>query len=136
MGRRRDPEMLTGHVCRFCGEGIAWGAILRVLRTDPGQPGYLQKESACHAECLARVLRPEVPLAFARHWNGKAPLPDDAADIAGAPCAICAEPIAPARVVRLRIQRPTGTVKAPEFDEQSLALHADCLAAVSLSRLG
>ena len=30
------------------------------------------------------------------------------------------------RVV-LRVQRPAGTVKAPEFDEQTLALHAECL---------
>jgi hypothetical protein len=37
--------------------------------------------------------------------------------------------------VRLRVQRPAGTVKAPEFDEQTLPLHFDCLAAVSTSRL-
>ena len=26
-------------VCRVCGERIAWGVILRVLRVDPDTPG-------------------------------------------------------------------------------------------------
>jgi len=92
-------------------------------------------ESARHADCLRAVLRPEVALTFHRHWNGRAPLPDDGADIDGRPCAICGGAIAPAALVRLRVQRPAGTVKAPEFDEQSLPLHFDCLAGVSSSRL-
>lgn len=50
------------------------------------------------------------------------------------PCALCALPIAPATLVRLRVQKPTGPVKRPEFDEQSLPVHFDCLAAVSTSR--
>jgi hypothetical protein len=81
------------------------------------------------------VLRPEVELTFPRHWPGKSPLLDDSADIDGQPCAICAQAIAPAQLVRLRIQRPTGPVKAPEFDEQSVPLHFECLAGVSTSRL-
>ena len=48
---------------------------------------------------------------------------------------MCARGIAPPDLVRLRVQRPTGTVKQPEFDEFSFPVHFDCLAAVSTSRL-
>jgi len=135
MPRRRDPNLKLGHLCRFCGALVPWGEILRLLRVDPDQPAFMQKESACHAACLAAVLRPGLALTFHRHWNGKAPLLDDDADVAGRDCAICARPIAPAALVRLRVQRPAGTVKAPEFDEQTLAMHFDCIAAVSISKL-
>jgi len=60
---------------------------------------------------------------------------DDDTDVDGKPCAMCGKDIAPVDLVRLRVQKPTGTVKAPEFDEQTLPLHFDCLAAVSTSRL-
>ena len=132
---RRDPELLSQYLCRFCGERIKWGAILRLIRVDPDTPPFMLSESACHVDCLRAVLRPEVALTFHRHWPGKVPLPDDGADIDGRPCAMCARDIAPAELVRLRVQRPAGTVKAPEFDEQSLPLHFECLAAVSSSRL-
>ena len=135
MPRRRDPSFTTGHLCRFCGEIVPWGAILRLIRVDPDTPGFMLQESACHTDCLRGVLRADVPLTFHRHWNGKAPLPDDNADIDGKPCAMCGEAIPPAALVRLRVQRPTGTVKAPEFDEQTLPLHAECLAGVSNSQL-
>lgn len=135
MPRRRDPAALTPHLCRFCGERIAWGAILRLIRTDPDTRPWELNESAAHHDCLRAVLRPEVPLAFARHWPGKVALPDDSGQIDGKPCAICAGAIAPADLVRLRIQRPTGPVKAPAFDEESVPLHFECLAAVSTSRL-
>ena len=135
MPRRRDPKFTTGHLCRFCGGLVPWGTILRLIRVDPGTPGFMLNESACHTECLRRHLRPEVPLTFHRHWNGRAPMPDDSADVGGRPCAMCGRDIAPADLVRLRVQRPAGTVKAPEFDEQTLPLHFDCLAAVSTSRL-
>lgn len=135
MARRRDPEFRTGHLCRFCGELVPWGSILRLLRVDPDQPPFMQKESACHTECLRARLAPGVPLTLHRHWNGSPPLPDDSADIDGRPCSMCARTIAPAALVRLRVQRPAGTIKAPEFDEQTLPLHADCLADVSTSRL-
>jgi hypothetical protein len=135
MGRRRDPNLLTPHLCRFCGERIPWGVILRLLRVDPDQPPFMQKESACHHDCLRAVLRPKLPLTFHRHWNGKAPLPDDDADIDSKVCGICGLAMAPETLVRLRIQRPTGTVKAPEFDEQTVALHFECLGATSNSRL-
>lgn len=135
MPRKCDPNFLTGHLCRFCGKPVRWGTILRLIRVDPDTPPYMLQESACHTECLARVLRPEVPLTFHRHWNGKAPMLDDSADIDNHPCAMCAKAIAPADLVRLRVQRPAGTVKAPEFDEQTLPLHFDCLAAISTSRL-
>jgi hypothetical protein len=132
---RRDPELLSQYLCRFCCERIVWGAVVRVLRVDPDMPGFMLNESYCHGTCLRRVVRPGVALTFQRHWAGKGPLPDDSADIAGQPCAICAQGIAPARLVRLRCQRPAGTVKAPEFDEQSLPFHFECLAGVSRSRL-
>ena len=136
MPRRRDPSFTTGHLCRFCGELVPWGTILRLIRVDPDTPGFMLQESACHTGCLRRVLRPEVALTFHRHWNGKAPMLDDGADIDGKPCAVCGEAIAPAALVRLRVQKPAGSVKQPEFDEQTLPLHADCLARVSNSRFG
>jgi hypothetical protein len=52
------------------------------------------------------------------------------------PCAICGEAIAPAELVRLRVQKPVGPVKRPEFDEQSLPVHFECLAKVSTMRFG
>jgi hypothetical protein len=135
MPRRRDPNFTTGHLCRFCGALVPWGEILRLIRVDPDTPPFMLSESACHLSCLAAVLRDDVPLTFPRHWAGKGPFPDDSTDTDGRPCAICAKAIAPALLVQLRIQRPTGTVKAPEFDEQSVPLHFACLAAVSTSRL-
>lgn len=134
MVRRRDPNFLTGHLCRFCSAPVPWGQILRLLRVDPDTPAWTLQESACHADCLGKVLHASVALTFHRHWPGKAPLPDDSADIDGRPCAMCAGSIAAADLVRLRVQRPAGAVKAPEFDEQSLPLHFECLAAVSNSR--
>src|SRR5215211_6983730 len=102
MPRRRDPNFTTGHLCRFCGELVPWGTILRLIRVDPephaqdcrGQSehvaqGFMLNESACHTECLRRHLRAEVPLTFHRHWNGRAPMPDDSADVDGRPCAMC-----------------------------------------------
>lgn len=135
MSQRRDPNFLTGQLCRFCGQPVPWGTILRLLRVDPDTPPYMQNESACHTDCLLGHLRPDVPLTLSRHWNGQRPLLDDSADVDGQPCAMCARDIAPADLVRLRVQRPTGTVKAPEFDEQTLPLHFDCLAAMSTSKL-
>ena len=135
MPRHRDPNFLTGYLCRFCGAPVPWGQILRLLRVDPDQRPYMQKESACHTECLEALLRPGLTLTFHRHWNGKAPLLDDDGDVLGRDCAFCARPVAAAALVRLRVQRPAGTVKAPEFDEQTLALHFDCIADVSISKL-
>ena len=135
MPRTRDPNFLTGHLCRFCGELVPWGTILRLIRVDPDTPPFMLSESACHTECLERVLRPGVPLTFHRHWNGKAPMLDDSADIDGKPCAMCAKAIAPPDLVRIRVQKPAGPVKRPEFDEFSFPAHFDCLAAVSTSRL-
>ena len=135
MPRRRDPNFITGHLCRFCGELVPWGTILRLIRVDPDTPAYELNESACHTECLRRHLSSDVPLTFHRHWAGKAPLLDDSSDIDGKPCAMCGKDIAPAELVRLRVQKPAGPVKKPEFDEQTLPLHFDCLAAVSTSKL-
>jgi hypothetical protein len=136
MPRRRDPNFTTGHLCRFCGQLVPWGTILRILRTDPDQPGYMLKESAAHTDCLKAVLRPGFALTFPRHWAGKMPMPDDSADIDGRPCAMCGEAIAAQALVRLRVQKPAGPVKRPEYDEQSLPVHFDCLAAVSTMKFG
>ncbi|MCL6684284.1 hypothetical protein [Sphingomonas alba] len=136
MPRRRDPNFTTGVTCRFCGELVPWGTILRVIRVDPDTPGFMLQESACHTDCLRKVVRPEVELNFPRHWNGRAPYLDDSADIDGKPCAMCAKAIDPAKLVRLRIQKPAGRIKKPEFDEQSLPVHFDCLATVSTSKFG
>ena len=135
MPRRRDPNFITGHLCRFCGELVPWGTILRLIRVDPNTPAFMLSESACHTGCVRRVLRPEVELTFHRHWNGRAPMLDDHYDVDGNPCAMCGQAIAPADLVRLRVQKPAGPVKKPEFDEQTLPLHFECLAAVSTSRL-
>jgi hypothetical protein len=129
MPRRRDPNFRTGHLCRFCGQPVPWGAILRLIRVDPDTPGFMLSESACHTECLCERLGAEVPLTFHRHWDGKPPMLDDNDDVGGKPCAMCGHAIADADLVRLRVQRPAGTVRAPEFDEQTLPLHAACLAA-------
>ena len=136
MPRTRDPNFTTGHLCRFCGELVPWGTILRILRTDPDTPGYMLNESAAHTDCLTRLLRPGLALTFPRHWNGRAPYLDDSGDVAGQPCALCGETIAAAELVRLRVQKPVGPVKRPEFDEQTLPVHFDCLASVSTSRFG
>lgn len=135
MPRRRNPNFNTGHLCRFCGELVPWGTILRLIRVDPDTPPYVLSESACHTECLRGVLRPEVELDFHRHWEGKSPLPDDSADIDNKPCAMCLHDIAPADLVRIRVQKPVGPVKQPLFDEFSFPVHFDCLAAVSTSKL-
>ena len=107
---------------------------MRLIRVDPDTPGYMLNESACHTECLRKVLRPEVPLDFHRHWTGGTPMLDDSADIDGKPCAMCARDIAPADLVRIRVQKPVGPVKNPLFDEFSFPVHFDCLAAVSTSK--
>jgi hypothetical protein len=135
MPRQRDPNFLTGHLCRFCGQPVPWGTILRLIRVDPDTPAFMLSESACHTECLRRVLRPEVELTFHRHWEGRSPLPNDSEDIDNKPCAMCAKDIAPADLVRIRVQKPVGPVKRPLFDEFSFPIHFDCLAAVSTSKL-
>jgi hypothetical protein len=61
---------------------------------------------------------------------------DDDADVDGKPCAMCGREIAPAELVRLRVQKPVGPVKRPTFDEQTLPLHFECLAKVSNTRFG
>jgi hypothetical protein len=67
MPRTRDPNFTTGHLCRFCGQLIPWGTILRIIRTDPATPAYMLNETAAHTDCLRQLLRPEIPLTFPRH---------------------------------------------------------------------
>jgi hypothetical protein len=136
MPRRRDPNFTTGHLCRFCGELVPWGTILRLIRTDPDTPGFMLLETACHTECLQKVLGPGVELTLRRHWNGHVPYLDDSADIDGKPCATCGKDVAPPELVRLRVQKPVGPVNRPEFDEQTLPFHFECLASASQTRFG
>jgi hypothetical protein len=53
MPRRGDPNLATGHLCRFRGALIPWGEILRLLRVDPA--AFMQRESAR----LGALRRPE-----------------------------------------------------------------------------
>jgi hypothetical protein len=34
MPRRRDPNFITGHLCRFCGKLVQWGTILSLIPVD------------------------------------------------------------------------------------------------------
>ena len=129
MFRRRDPNLLSQYRCFACMEQIVWGEVLRIMRTDPGQPDYQGWEIYAHKACMRRVMRPEVPLSLSRHWRFKEPVPDDSHQIDGKPCGICAGGIAPAELTRLRIQEPTGLVRAPDFDEESVPVHTACLTA-------
>src|SRR5438105_1663923 len=61
---RRDPNLLSQYLCRFCGEQVPWGVILRVLRVDPDTPGFMLNESYCHTDCLRGVVQPGVMLTF------------------------------------------------------------------------
>ena len=69
-------------------------------------------ESACHTDACEACCAPSVALTFHRHWNGKAPLLDDSADVDGQPCAMCGEDIEPEVLVRLRVQKPVGPVNS------------------------
>ena len=56
MPRRRDPNFITGHLCRFCGRLVPWGTILRLIRVDPDTPGCMLRKapatpSACASSC-------------------------------------------------------------------------------------
>jgi len=136
MPRTRDPNFFTGHLCRFCGKLVPWGTILRLLRVDPDTPGYMLNETACHTECLEKLLRTGLALTFHRRWEGRAPLLDDETDIAGRPCAMCGQDIAAPELVRIRVQKPVGPIRKTWFDEQSLPFHFECLASVSTTRFG
>ena len=127
MFRRRDPELLSQYICSFCGERIRWGAIRRVLRTDPGQPDYMGWELYGHDNCIRAAMRPDVPLAMERHWDGTHPMPDDSLQIEGRPCGICGGNIVEPDRTALRIQEPFGLVKKPEFQEESVPVHRPCL---------
>jgi hypothetical protein len=127
MPRRRDPMLLSQYICRFCGEQIVWGELLRLLRTDPGQPDYELRENYAHSACLRAKLRPEVPLTLARRWNGHVPYLDNRAEIEGQPCGFCGEAAAEAERTELRIQRIAGAIKDRTFDEESVPVHGGCL---------
>ena len=129
--RASPPAIFAASAASWCRGARSWRLILLI----PTRRASCSNESACHTERLRSHLRPEVELTFHRHWNGRAPMPDDFGDIDGQPCAMCGKDIAPARLVRLRVQKPVGPVKQPQFEEQTLPLHFECLAAVSSSRL-
>ena len=45
MPRKRDPNFTTGVLCRFCGQLVQWGTILRLIRVDPDTPPFMLQES-------------------------------------------------------------------------------------------
>ena len=136
MPRRDTSSFTTGHLCRFCGELVPWGAILRLIRVDPDTPGFMLSESACHTDCLKKLLRPGVELTFHRHWTGRAPLLDDSADVDGHPARCAGRTRSPKCWSACAFRSPSGRSSSRKFDEQTLPLHFGCLAGVSCSRFG
>lgn len=100
---RRSPDMLTFYLCWFCNERITWGEIVRILRRDFGDWAFMEREQYGHLACVRQVMRAEVPLAFARHRPFKA------------------------RRSVLTLQRPSGPVRAPSFEEESVPVHRRCI---------
>jgi hypothetical protein len=113
MGRRRDPNFHTGHLCRFCGALVPWGEIVRLIRTDPDTPPFMLCEKRLPPRLPRGVLRPGVALAFARHWPAAARCPTTTPRSPATRARSAPREIAPPDLVRLRAQRPTGPVKAP-----------------------
>jgi hypothetical protein len=118
MAKTRRPEFLTAYLCWFCGTRIEWGTIVRMLRSDPGQPDYMEIENYAHLGCVRTALLPEVPLAFA-------------GDQHLAKCGFCGKPKKESVPSRLTLQRPTGSVRKPEFSEARLIVHLDCMIAAA-----
>lgn len=151
MPRHRDPNFTTGHLCRFCGQLVPWGTILRIIRVDPDTPPYMLNETAAHTECLAQLLRPGVDLTFPRHWAGKGPLPNDDEDIflpipsplqgrglgrGGASADPPLRPMRPGHRPRQPSQGPSfARIEAPDHDP-GMPVHFECLAKVSTMRFG
>lgn len=52
MPKRRDPNFKTGHLCRFCGELVPWGSILRLIREPYEQDCRGQSEHAAQGYML------------------------------------------------------------------------------------
>ena len=134
MPRRRDPDLLTYYICSFCGERIKWGEILRVMRRELLQPAFEGRESYAHHSCMRAAMQDSVALAFNREWPHTIQWPDDAAEVRGKPCGMCGGRIMPHQKIKLRIQRPIGTVKQPSFMEESVAVHSVCWRASHGSR--
>jgi hypothetical protein len=130
----RDPEMLTSYLCSFCRERIKWGEIVRMLRREPGQPDYEGRESYSHLSCLRSRLDAAVPLTFPHDGPGTIAWPDDAVQLRGKSCGFCSKPIKPHQRIKLRLQRPVGTVKRPLFIEEWLKVHKSCWLAATRSK--
>ncbi len=127
---RRSPDMLTYYVCSFCNERITWGEIVRILRKDPWD-WFLEQEQYGHLSCVRQVMREEVPLDFVRHRPFHPPLDEMAElvarEVSGKPCGMCGKKASKALRSVLTLQRPSGTVRAPAFDEESVPVHWRCI---------
>jgi hypothetical protein len=114
MANKRSPDFITAYRCLFCSAPIKWGVIVRMLRREPGQPAYMEIENYAHLECLRNIMRSEVPLNFAMQHES-------------ADCAVCGDMIPDQEATLMRLQRPTGTVRKPTFDEEQVKVHLTCL---------
>jgi len=123
---RRSPEFLTGNLCWFCGERINWGAIVRILRRDPGQADYEGRENTAHVACARAAFVPGVPLTFAGSWTTDSAAVSDARAGECGPCAICATAITPEERSDLVLQRPIGTIRKPAFAQEAVCVHRNC----------
>ena len=122
---RRSPEMLTFYACCFCMERIKWGEIVRVLLHRPGNAvsavAVDAQELYAHAVCLRSSCRPEIELGYHRRGG-----PSVETESPPHGCCFCPAE-ATANPIWLRLQRPVGTVRRPEFDEEDVLAHPACL---------
>jgi hypothetical protein len=122
---RRSPDLLTFYACCFCMERVKWGEIVRVLLHHPGttvSPAATEaQEVYAHAGCLRSRCCPEVVLGYNRRGG-----PAQATAPLSHGCCFCPGE-ATADAIWLRLQRPVGTVRRPEFDEQDVIAHPACV---------
>jgi hypothetical protein len=87
-----------------------------MLRHDPGQPEYEERETYSHHACLRAAACAWVPLTFRGARAGERE------------CGLCGHVIAASRQrTRLTLQRPAGTVKRPSFEEEIVEVHTRCM---------
>ena len=121
---RRSPDLLTYYACCFCMERVKWGEIVRVLLHHPGTAVSSAAAEAlelyAHAACFRARCRAEVDLVYERRGGPTQvtmPLNE---------CCFCVAVTTP-DAIWLRLQRPAGTVRRPEFDEQDVIAHPACI---------
>ena len=69
MPRRRDPNFKTGHLCRFCGELVPWGTILRLIRVDPDTPGFMRGAGDLSFRCNVNYNGYVTSIRVERNYN-------------------------------------------------------------------